>query len=162
MDDFDALYQRYLRDVYRYLYQLCQDADAAEELTQITFSIAFEKLDAFQGNSKISTWLFGIAKLEYYNWCRKRKGACQELSQEIPDTRRQPLEEIIRKEEVEEVMTIVHGLPEPYKEVFMLRTLGEMPYRNIGRLFGKGESWGRVTYYRARKMIIERMGGDRK
>lgn len=160
MEDFDALYQRYLRDVYRYLYQLCGDPNEAEELTQSTFSIAFEKLDTFRGDSKISTWLYGIARLEYYSWCRKREKIPQELNSEIPSAQRQPLDEVIRQEEVEQIMGIVRGLPEPYKEVFMLRTLGEMPYRNIGKLFGKGEAWGRVTYYRARKMIIERMGGD--
>lgn len=165
MGDFDALYQRYLRDVYRYVYSLCHDRDAAEELTQITFSIAFEKMDSFRGDSQISTWLYGIARLEYMSWRRKRKKQeAQSMEEEVGRTVRapgkEPVELLIHQEESEQIHRILHELPEPYKEVFMLRVMGEMPYRSIGKLFGKGESWGRVTYYRAKKMIIERMEGD--
>jgi len=46
-------------------------------------------------------------------------------------------------------------LPEPYKEVFSLRVLGELPFRQIGILFGKTENWARVTYHRARLKIKE-------
>ena len=61
------------------------------------------------------------------------------------------------------LITCVHILivllMEPYKEVFMLRVMGEVSYRDIGQLFSKSESWARVTYYRAKKMIVEKMGG---
>ena len=57
------------------------------------------------------------------------------------------------------IRKILHDLQEPYKEVFMLRVMGEVSYRDIGQLFSKSESWARVTYYRAKKMIVEKMGG---
>ncbi len=37
----------------------------------------------------------------------------------------------------------LHGLPEPYREVFSLRALGELPFAQIAELFGKSESWAR-------------------
>lgn len=51
----------------------------------------------------------------------------------------------------------LHSMKEPYKEVFSLRTFGELPFDKIGRLFGKSGGWARVTYYRARKQIMEYM-----
>ncbi len=48
---------------------------------------------------------------------------------------------------------------EPYKEVFTLRVFGELPFEKIGLLFGKTPSWARVTFYRAKKQIIEYMEG---
>ena len=48
---------------------------------------------------------------------------------------------------------VLHHMEEPYKEVFTLRALGDVPYGQIASLFGKGESWARVTYYRARQML---------
>jgi len=72
------------------------------------------------------------------------------------------LDDLIDREDAGYIVRILHGLPEPYKEVFMLRVMGEVPFRDIGQLFGKSESWGRVTYYRAKKMICERMGGGQK
>ena len=43
----------------------------------------------------------------------------------------------------------------PYKEVFTLRTLGELPFAQIGALFQKGDGWARVIYYRAKQKIQE-------
>lgn len=160
MDDFDALYRRYLKDVYRYLLKLCKDPDLAEELTQSTFSIAFDKKEEFRGESKISTWLFGIARFEYLSLCRKRKKYTEELSEQIPSDEVLPLDRIIQEEEAGEIWNYVHKLPEPYKEVFMLRSLGEMNYRGIGNIFKKSEAWARVTFYRAKKMIVEEMRGE--
>ena len=41
--------------------------------------------------------------------------------------------------------------------MFSLWTFGELPYKQIGMLFGKTESWARVTYHRARLKIREEL-----
>jgi RNA polymerase sigma-70 factor (ECF subfamily) len=46
-------------------------------------------------------------------------------------------------------------MDEPYKEVFTLKVFGDLSFKDISSLFGKTESWARVTYHRARKKIIE-------
>lgn len=46
---------------------------------------------------------------------------------------------------------------EPYKEVFQLRVFGELPFAQIATIFGKSETWARVTYHRAKLKIQERM-----
>ena len=55
---------------------------------------------------------------------------------------------------------ILHDMPEPYKEVFQLRVFGELSFRQIGEIFGRTETWARVTYHRARLQIQERMDGN--
>ena len=66
-------------------------------------------------------------------------------------------EKLLTKESAFEIHQILHALEEPYKEVFSLRTFGELPFRQIGELFGKTESWARVTYHRARLKIKEEL-----
>ncbi len=56
-----------------------------------------------------------------------------------------------------EIHHILHQLPEPYREVFSLRVLGQLSFRQIGELLGKTESWARVTYHRARLKIKEEL-----
>ena len=51
----------------------------------------------------------------------------------------------------------MHRLKEPYREVFTLRVLGELHFRDIADLFGKSESWAKVTFYRAKDKLIEDM-----
>lgn len=50
----------------------------------------------------------------------------------------------------------LHRLPEPYREVFTLKTFCELSSKEIAALFGKSESWARVTAYRAKLMLLER------
>ena len=46
-------------------------------------------------------------------------------------------------------------MKEPYKEVFNLRVFGELDYRSIGQIFSKTDTRARVTFYRAKNMIID-------
>ena len=78
----------------------------------------------------------------------------------MPDLERQPspdqLEErLLDRESAMELHRRLHALPEPYREVFALRVLGELSFREIGALFHKTESWARVTFHRARLKIKE-------
>ena len=54
---------------------------------------------------------------------------------------------------------MLHNLEEPYKEVFSLRTFGELSFKQIGLLFQKNENWACVTYHRARKKIKNKLEG---
>lgn len=78
----------------------------------------------------------------------------KELSVEV-----QIVNHLMNEEKAFIVHQFLHSMKEPYKEVFTLRTFGELPFEKIGRLFGKSAGWARVTFYRARKQITEYMEG---
>src|SRR6267378_3941208 len=59
---FRLIFERYSRPVISFLYDLVSDRGLAEELTQETFVRAFRSLHALREETKLSTWLFGIAK----------------------------------------------------------------------------------------------------
>ena len=54
----------------------------------------------------------------------------------------------------------LYWLNEPYKEVLMLRITGCLSFREIGEIFGKSETWGRVTYYRAKEKLKNEIGDE--
>ena len=64
-------------------------------------------------------------------------------------------QEYIQKEDKLSVYKVLHFLDEPYKEIFLLRTLGDLSFKEIADVFHKTESWARVTYHRARLKIQE-------
>lgn len=158
MQDFEKVYVEYLRDVYNFLLKLSGSEDIAEELTQSTFSIAFENMEKFRGTCKMSVWLCQIAKHEYFAYCGKQKPIVGETAGKEPWDDSLEKKFIDHAEQIR-IHEILHVLPEPYKEVFTLRVMAELSYKDISRLFGKSESWARVTYYRAKCMIIERLEG---
>lgn len=68
------------------------------------------------------------------------------------------VERFLDREQARQIYRHVHELGAQYKEVFLLRTLGELSFRDIADIFGKSESW--ATYFRAKNKIIERMEGS--
>ena len=54
----------------------------------------------------------------------------------------------------------LHTLPEPYREVFMLRVFGELSFHEIADICGKSESWAKVTFYRAKNKLLEKWEGQ--
>ncbi len=157
MTDFQEIYDMYFRDVYRYALSLCRDEALAEEVTQETFFKALENMDRFDGRSKISVWLCSIARNTYFSLCRKEKRLSGEIPAESFPADASPEQLLLTREEAFAVHRILHGMEEPYKEVFSLRTFGELSFRQIAQLFGKTESWARVTYHRARLKIKEEL-----
>ena len=66
-------------------------------------------------------------------------------------------EKLYIKETAVSINAALQKMDEPYKEVFLLRTFGELPFQKIAMLFGKTETWARVTYHRARMKIKEEL-----
>ena len=154
MTEFEEVYRLYFRDVYRYCLALCRDEETAEEVTQEPFFKALNAIDQFDGRCRLYVWLCQIAKNTYFSMQSKKRP--DGLTEDIPSG--ESLEErLLTKESAFEIHRVLHRLEEPYKEVFSLRTFGELPFKQIGELFGKTESWARVTYHRARLKIKEEL-----
>ncbi len=154
MADFQEVYDLYFQDVYKYALSLSRDPLVAEEITQETFFKALKTIDSFRGQCRLYVWLCQIAKNSYFTYLGKRRRDAAEPEASLEEG---PEERLLRKESAFEIHTLLHRLPEPYKEVFSLRVFGELPFGQIGALFGKTESWARVTYHRARLKIKEEM-----
>jgi RNA polymerase sigma factor (sigma-70 family) len=59
--DFDALYRLYHPRLWRFLVHMLRQPDAIEEALNDTMMVVWQRADAFDGRSKLSTWIFGIA-----------------------------------------------------------------------------------------------------
>ena len=143
--------------VFSYVMTLARDRNDAEEITQETFFRAISTDKAFKGESESFTWLCAIAKNIFIDEKRRVSRQDDELSEEIPDTNRAIEEKLSDRQTSIRIHSILHQMEEPYKEVFQLRVFGELSFAEIGSIFGKTETWARVTYHRARLKIKERM-----
>ena len=152
---FDAIYQSHFDPVYRYVLSLSRDPHAAEEITQETFFKAMRSLDQFRGDSSMKSWLCAIAKNIWLSGQRKKKTQPIDDAAALPDPGIGPEESIVRQDESMRIHRLLHRLEEPYREVFTLRTLGQLSFRDIGELFGKSENWACVVYHRARTRLKE-------
>ena len=156
MDDFEMLYTQHFNSVYRYILSLCRNETTAEDVTSETFLKAMGAIDKFKGECSINVWLCQIAKNTYFSLLKKRKSEeTLDLDVEIESGFSDFTEQLLDKASALEIHRCLHTLEEPYKEVFTLRTLGELSYAEIAELFGKTESWARVTYHRSKLKLRE-------
>jgi len=157
LKDFSDVYNEYAPGVYRFLVSLTRNESVAEEITQETFYRAYRQINTFRGDSSLYGWLCQIAKNIYYTECNKNKRIATETLESIADSSRDVTIGILQRENALLLHKILHGLPDPYKEVFTLKIFGELKFREIASLFGKSESWAKITYYRAKERIINEM-----
>ena len=161
MPDLEAVYRAHFSDVYRYALALSRNEQTAEEVTQATFFKALTAIDTFRGECQLRVWLCQIARNQYLTLCREQKHFTDQEAEAADGG----IEEgFADRESAAQLHRLLHDLPEPYKEVFSLRTFGELPFGElpfgqIGELFGKSESWARVTYFRARQKLKEEFDG---
>ena len=153
----EKLYQAFYMKVFSYVMTLAKDRNDAEEITQETFFRAISTEKSFKGESESFTWLCAIAKNIFIDEKRRSAREDDELSEELPDNDRGIEQKLSDKAMSLKIHSILHQLEEPYKEVFQLRVFGELSFAEIGSIFGKTETWARVTYHRARLKIKERM-----
>lgn len=157
MTDFEKIYTENTDFIYKYLLKLCGNSSVAEELTQETFFRAYMNFKNLRNKSKAPVWLCQIAKNTYFAWYNERKKQSSfEKNNDVKDDF--SIESFFEKKELtEKAFECLHSLEEPYKEVFMLSVFGQLSLKEISRLFGKSESWARVTFYRAKQKLAERM-----
>lgn len=155
MAGFNEIYTQYARPVYGFLLRLTADPQQAEELLQETFYRALLHIDRFEGKCSLYTWLCQIGKNAWLKECRRKKRFSEEPLEQALLTDVSPEETVLRRERAKQLHAAVYRLPEPYKEVFILHTFGQLKFKEIAGAFGKTESWARVTYHRAKCRILE-------
>ena len=157
MLDFEKVFTDNNQLVFRFLMKLCGDVSLAEELTQETFFRAYMNISHLRDEEKVSAWLCQIAKNTYFAWFNAQKKN-QPLSEELTiDSAPDIADLFVEKELAGRAFSCLHALEEPYKEVFLLSVFGGLSLKDISAIFDKSESWARVTFYRAKQKLSERM-----
>lgn len=171
--EFDEIYKKFAGKIYWYIFRLCKNETEAEDILQKTFLRAIEKSDTFDGRCGVFTWLCRIAHNIWLDECKKAENKNVSWDRirsfvENADSKRGKVRDVVSgsgresadlvqgfadKEVAMQLHRCVHRLSEPYKEVFLLRTFGELSFREIGELFDRTENWARVTYYRGKERL---------
>lgn len=157
LDNIEAAYRQYAQDVYKYLFSLSYNADLSEELTQETFLRAMKTMENYDGSCKPLVWFCQIAKHLWYQWLAKHSHQQHiELTEKMLGEE-SPEENLLLSMEKMALYQAIHSLPESMREVVHMRLTGEFSFSEIGKILNKSENWARVTFFRAKKKIIEIM-----
>lgn len=147
VEDFDNIVRRHQRRIYRVLYVLLGDADAADTLTQECFLRAYRKRESFRGECRIDTWLLRIAVNLARDHRRNRRSSFwrqlvglesggAQVAENVSDPRGSPERLLVAQSQLQAVWTATRQLPPQQRTIFLLRFAEEMTLCEICSVTG--------------------------
>jgi RNA polymerase sigma-70 factor (ECF subfamily) len=162
---FEALYRKYVAQVYNFaLYEL-RDTHAAEDLTAQVFMRALDGLPGFREQSEppgssFRVWLFQICRNAIANErrrVRRHPESPLEFALEMPSAD-DVQTEALQREQLGRAWQAITDLPTERRQALVLRFVEEMSTREIGEVLGRSEGATRVLIHRALRTVAAQIG----
>jgi RNA polymerase sigma factor (sigma-70 family) len=160
---FSFLLDHFWNEVYGFQLKRVRNEYEAEDITIETFSKAFDKIETFDENYTFGTWLIAISKNIQIDKSRKKNATLyqhtsytsEEQIKKIPDVAPTPEDELIREQNLAELLRFIKQLKPHYQEVINLRYFQEMSYNEISERLEEPLNNVKVRLLRARKLLSE-------
>lgn len=146
-----ALYDRYYRDVYRFISHLARrDKAVVDDLHQMTFLEAYRSAPRFRGASTVKTWLFGIAaNLVRHHFRNEQRGQAAmsglgTIDRAMPAS---PSEHVLAEQRRRLLAAAIDRLTPALREAYVLCAIEELPGKEAACVLGITEAslWRRLT-----------------
>lgn len=160
----DAIYKKYCKCVYNFLYKLTNDIELSEELTQETFYTAIKKINTLNKKESIRTWLYQIAKNKWKDYLKKNKEANIDLDENTVENlvaNYDIEEDMIAKDNIIEFYKKIHMLDIDTREIIYLKIIRNFTFKEISQILGKNEEWARTKFYRGKLKLKESLKDEK-
>lgn len=152
---FEAFYKLYYPRLLRFIMRITRSPDAVEELIQETLLVVWEKPDHFNYDSKISTWVFGIAYHKALKLMSNHNRRSNDLDvDELVETLGDPASNQAQNQENEDWLNCALAiLPPDQRAVIELTFYYELPYQEIAKILDCPENTVKTRMFHARKKL---------
>ncbi|HQU28552.1 MAG TPA: sigma-70 family RNA polymerase sigma factor [Nitrospirales bacterium] len=155
---FAALYQRYEKRVFQYLITVVNDPTLAEETLVEVMLAVWKGLNTFQGQSKVSTWIFGIAHHKAVDALRKvtsqqRSGTPLEDIVETAESGHNPMEDAQQNRMATLTNHAIAALSPDHREVIHMAFYEGLPYPEIAELLRIPVNTVKTRVYYAKQQL---------
>jgi RNA polymerase sigma-70 factor (ECF subfamily) len=160
---FRLIFDRYGRPIISFIYDMVGQRDLAEELTQETFVRAYKNLKTMRDDTKLSTWLFGIAKnvaRESLRYKHRETGKVEiddDRVIEMSDGKLPPDRQLLDKELNGVIRNALGALDEDKRLVFTLKIFQQRSYEEIAEITGSSIPKLKTDLHRARAEMRRRI-----
>lgn len=169
VDAFRLLVRRHQRALYNFALRQVRTPSVAEDIVQDVFVRIVQNVETFKEESRFSTWAYTIARNLCIDHIRKRvhrKHASLDAPSDVDGEGAPLLEKIagatpgadrtaIGKQLQTHIRAAVEALPEDQREVFLMRQVGELPFKEIAEIVGVSEN----TVKSRMRYALERLQG---
>lgn len=148
------LYEQYYKEIYLYVFSLCNNTQVSEDLAQETFLKALLSLK--DSHTNMRAWLYTVARNCYFNYQKKNRNTSMmvEIEETFPDENaKEQLNKIFVEERSLMLQKAMRKLEQRYREVLTLQYFGGMSQREIGLVMKLTPDNIRVLAHRARQQL---------
>lgn len=154
VDAFRALVRRHQRPLYNFALRQVRTPSTAEDIVQDVFVRIVQNVETFKEESRFTTWAYTIARNLCIDHLRKRihrKHASLDapsgpdsdsgvLGERVPASGAGADRKAIGQQLQGHIAAAVEALPEDQREVFLMRQVGELPFKEIADIVGVSEN----------------------
>jgi RNA polymerase sigma-70 factor (ECF subfamily) len=159
---FGVLYEKYIEQIYNYIYYRTSNGKDAEDICSRVFIRALKHIERYEDRGyPFSAWLYRIAHNLVVNWYRdsERSDEISLVEQFPPPTIAGSIEEDIeKKDEHDYLMSIINGLPTDRKELLILKHVEGLTNYEIGQIMDRTEGAIKALYHRTLESLRDDYG----
>ncbi|NOX42633.1 MAG: RNA polymerase sigma factor [Gammaproteobacteria bacterium] len=154
-DAFQKLYHRYYAKLSRFVFRITQRSDLVEEIVNDAMVVVWEKAASYNGTSKVSTWIFGIAYLKaiksLQRWSRVNAPLDTDALQldSLPD----PDQQIPNIQLARDLQLMLTQLPAEQRAVIELTFYYGYSYQEISAIVGCPVNTVKTRMFHARRKL---------
>jgi RNA polymerase sigma-70 factor (ECF subfamily) len=151
---FEVLLTRHRKPVYNFILRFVLDPAQAEDLLQETFLRVIKGSESYERQAKFTTWLYTIARNLCVDASRRGKHRRAQsldaplddeegsatLLDRVSDPKGQVDRAVIGKQLGERIQVAIDSLVEEQREVFVLREVLDLPFKEIASIVGCPEN----------------------
>lgn len=157
----DQLMQEYSDDILHLVYTYVKNRTTAEDLTQEIFLKCYEKLNQFNQQATLKTWVYRVAsnhcKDYLRSWHYRKITLSDKILDYIPSKSKQVEEEIIANSEENILTNAVMNLPLKYREVVFLHYYEELSLAEISKITTVNINTIKTRLKRAKELLKDKM-----
>ncbi|HSP32724.1 MAG TPA: RNA polymerase sigma factor [Thermoanaerobaculia bacterium] len=158
------IYDRYSARMYNFAFRFLKNAEAAEDATQEVFVKMLKHANQFQGDAKLSTWLFSIAANWCRDWLRKADNKAKE-SEDVLLTLPAPGEisperRLEQRENELRIQRALQALTPEQREAILLSRYQGLSYAEIAQIAGCSEGAVKTRVFRAMETLKKALTGE--
>ncbi len=153
-----ALYELYAPKMMAVCLRYCQNDETARDLLHDGFLQVFTQIGSYSGKGSFEGWLrkiFVNLALENYRQEKKKFDFLNDYGKDETDFLDTPEDDSLDIGDIprQELLNIIHGMPEGYRTVFNLVIFEDVPHKEIATMLGITENASRSQYFRAKTLL---------
>jgi RNA polymerase sigma-70 factor (ECF subfamily) len=152
-----TLFQRHCARIHRFALRFVNDSEAAQEIVNDTFLIAWRQAARFEGRSQVATWLLGIARFRALGAVKARRLTSESLDDQHEATLVDPTERVDARMQREEqdgrLKACIAALPPEQGQLVEMHYFRDVSLKDAAALTGLPLNTVKTRLFLARKKL---------